>query len=102
MICAFGSCKHEHDLWIKPEPNSEVVPICRCCAESESETYHLSHEDSKDPNEVDSYRLAYDPDTALTEQLIDMRKQIEDSTTQYEGDNQQALQKLTEAKQSVS
>jgi len=102
MRCTFGSCKHDHDLWIKPQPDSGVVPICRGCAESESETYHLSHGHSRDPDRVENYVLAYDPDTALAEQLIDAVEQIEHALRQYEGDNQRVVQKLADTKEQLN
>jgi hypothetical protein len=101
MICAFGNCKHEHDLWIKPQPDSDVIPICRNCAESESETYHLSYDHSKDPAKVDNYRLAYDPDTALAKQLIDRSEQLQRHITRYEGDNQKAIKQLKDIKEQL-
>lgn len=97
MKCAFGNCTHDHDLWIKPRPYSGVVPICRGCAKSETETYHLSYEHSRDPTQVDDYIIAYDPDTVLAEQLIKAVEQIEQALKQYEGDNQTTVQKLADA-----
>jgi hypothetical protein len=101
MICAFGNCKNEHDLWIKPQPDSGVVPVCRNCAESESEAYHFSYEHSKDPAEVDNYILAYDPDIALAEHLIGRSEQLQRHITRYEGDNQKALRQLEDAKEQL-
>jgi len=101
MKCAFGNCKNEHDLWIKPHADSNVVPICSGCAENETEKYHLSYQDSKPPEEVQDYIVAYDPDTALAEQLIDISDKLEDNLTRYEGDNQEQIQKLNDAKQKI-
>ena len=101
MRCAFGTCRHDHDLSIKPHADSDIVPVCRSCCESESETYHLSYEHSRGPEQVESYILVYDPDTGLAEQLIDAVEQIEHALGQYEVDNQQAVQKLVDAKKEI-
>ena len=101
MKCAFGNCERQHDLWIKPEADSEVVPICNGCAENENEKYHLSYQDSKPPKEVDNYIIAYDPDTALAEQLIDISDQLKESVTQYEGDKQEQVEKVTDAREKI-
>ncbi|GCF15049.1 hypothetical protein Harman_29840 [Haloarcula mannanilytica] len=101
MKCAFGNCKQEHDLWIKPDADSEVVPICSGCAENESEKYHLSFQDSKRPEEVEDYIVAYDPDTALAEQLIDIASEIEDSLSMYEGDKQEQIENIIEARKKI-
>lgn len=100
MKCAFGNCRHEHDLWIKPDHDSDVVPICKACAENESERYHLSFEHSKNPDEVEDYVLAYDPDMALAEQLINASDQIKQAITQYEG-NQENIQKVNQARKQI-
>jgi len=101
MKCSFGNCDRQHDLWIKPEADSEVVPICNGCAENESEKYHLSYQDSKPVEEVDNYIVAYDPDTALAEQLIDISDQLKESLTQYEGDKQEQVEKVTDAREKI-
>ena len=101
MKCAFGNCDKQHDLWIKPHADSDVVPICNGCAENESEKYHLSYQDSKPPEEVDNYIIAYDPDTALAEQLIDISEELENALTNYEGDNQEPLQKAADARKKI-
>ena len=101
MKCAFGNCEQQHDLWIKPHADSDVVPICRGCAENETEKYHLSYQDSKPPEEVEDYIVAYDPDTALAEQLIDISDELEQTLTQYEGDNQEQIQKVVDAKDNI-
>ena len=100
MKCAFGNCEQEHDLWIKPDHDSDVVPICRGCGENESEKYHLSFEHSRDPDEVEDYVLAYDPDVALAEQLIDASDQIEQAVTQYEG-NPENIEKVNQARELI-
>ena len=101
MKCAFGNCKQEHDLWIKPHADSDVVPVCKGCARTESEKYHLSYQDSKPPEEVEDYIVAYDPDTALAEQLIDIAEEIEEALTQYEGDNQDQIEKIIDARRKI-
>ncbi|TQQ82979.1 hypothetical protein EGH24_05965 [Halonotius terrestris] len=101
MKCAFGNCGNQHDLWIKPDADSEVVPICNGCAENESEKYHLSYEHSKAVEEVEAYIVAYDPDTALAEQLIDISDELEKAVQQYEGSKQEQIQKLTDAKEKI-
>jgi len=101
MKCAFGNCDRQHDLWIKPHADSDVVPICNGCAENESEKYHLSYQDSKAPEEVEDYIIAYDPDTALAEQLIDISEELENALTHYEGDNQEPLQKAADARKKI-
>lgn len=101
MKCAFGNCERQHDLWIKPQADSDVVPVCRGCAENESEKYHLSYQDSKPPEEVQDYIVAYDPDTALAEQLIDISDELEQTLTQYEGDSQEQIQKVGNARDSI-
>ena len=101
MKCAFGNCERQHDLWIKPHADSDVVPVCRGCAENESEKYHLSYQDSKPPEEVQDYIVAYDPDTALAEQLIDISDELEQTLSQYEGDNQEQIQKVVNARDSI-
>jgi len=101
MECAFGNCKREHDLWIKPDHDSDVVPICRGCADTESEKYHLSFKNSKDPEKVEDYILAYDPDLALAEQLIDISDQIEQTVTQYEGDKQEHIETINQAREKI-
>ena len=101
MKCAFGNCDQQHDLWIKPHADSDVVPICNGCAENESEKYHLSYQDSKPPEEVEDYIVAYDPDTALAEQLIDISEELENALTNYEGDNQEPLQKAADARKKI-
>ena len=101
MKCAFGNCDQQHDLWIKPHVDSDVVPICNGCAENESEKYHLSYQDNKPPEEVEDYIVAYDPDTALAEQLIDISEELENALTNYEGDNQEPLQKAADARKKI-
>ena len=101
MKCAFGNCERQHDLWIKPHADSDVVPVCRGCAENESEKYHLSDQDSKPHEEVQDYIVAYDPDTALAEQLIDISDELEQTFSQYEGDNQEQIQKVVNARDSI-
>ena len=101
MKCAFGNCQQEHDLWIKPHADSDVVPVCKGCARTESEKYHLSYQDSKPPEEVEDYIVAYDPDTALAEQLIDITEEIEEAHSQYEGDNQDQIEKIIDAKEKI-
>ena len=101
MKCAFGNCQNEHDLWIKPHADSDVVPVCKGCARNESEKYHLSFQDSKPPEEVEDYIVAYDPDTAFTEQLIDVAEEIEEARSQYEGDNQEQIEKIIDAKEKI-
>jgi len=71
------------------------------CARNESEKYHLSFQDSKPPEEVEDYIVAYDPDTALTEQLIDVAEEIEKVRSQYEGDNQEQIEKIIDAKEKI-
>ena len=101
MKCAFGNCDQQHDLWIKPEADSEVVPICKGCAENESEKYHLSYQDSRLVQEVGSYIVAYDPDTALAEQLIDISDELKESLNQYEGDEQEQAEKVADAREKI-
>lgn len=101
MKCAFGNCERQHDLWIKPHADSDVVPICKGCAENESEKYHLSYQDSKPPEEVADYIIAYDPDTALAEQLIDISEELEQTLSQYEGDDQEQIQKVVNAREKI-
>jgi len=101
MKCAFGNCQNEHDLWIKPDANSEVVPLCRSCAKTESEKYHLSFQDSKPPEEVEDYITAYDPDTALAEQLIDISDEIEETLSMYEGDKQEQVQNIVDTQEKI-
>ncbi len=101
MKCAFGNCKNEHDLWIKPDADSDVVPVCRGCAENESEKYHLSYQDSKPPEEVEDYITAYDPDTTLAEQLIDISDELQKALQQYEGSKKEQVQKLTAAREKI-
>lgn len=101
MKCAFGNCKRQHDLWIKPHADSEVVPICEDCAKNENEKYHLSYQDSKPTKEVEDYIVAYDPDTALAEQLTDISEEIEEALSQYEGDNQEQIEKVADAKKKI-
>lgn len=101
MKCAFGNCERQHDLWIKPEADSEVVPICHGCAENESEKYHLSYQDSKPAEEVDNYIIAYDPDTALAEQLIDISDELKESLSEYEGDKQEQVEKVAAARKKI-
>ncbi|WP_128906777.1 hypothetical protein [Halorubrum amylolyticum] len=101
MKCAFGNCQNEHDLWIKPDPDSGVVPICRGCAKNESEKYHLSFQDSRPPEEVEDYITAYDPDTALAEQLIDVSDELEEALSMYEGDNQEEIENIVDARNKI-
>lgn len=101
MKCAFGNCKQEHDLWIKPHADSDVVPVCRGCARTESEKYHLSFKHSKPPEEVEDYIVAYDPDTALAEQLIKISEEIEETISQYEGDNQEQIETVVNARDKI-
>jgi len=102
MKCAFKNCKQEHDLWIKPHEDSDVVPICNGCARTENEQYHLSYQNSRPPEEVEDYSLAYNPDTALAEQLIDITNEIEDALTNYEGDNEEQIEKVAKAKEKIA
>jgi len=101
MKCAFGNCERRHDLWIKPHADSDVVPICNGCTENESEKYHLSYQDSKPPEEVEDYIIAYDPDTALAEQLIDISEELENAITQYEGDHQEHIEKVADIREKI-
>jgi len=101
MRCAFGNCQQEHQIWIKPHADSDVVPICKGCAENESEKYHLSFQNSKSPEEVEDYIVAYDPDTALAEELIDISQEIEESLKRYEGDNQEQIEKVADAREKI-
>jgi hypothetical protein len=102
MKCAFGNCGNQHDLWIKPHADSEVVPICNGCAENESERYHLSYEHSKPAEEVEAYIIAYDSDTALAEQLIDISDELENAIQHYEGSKQEQIEKLSDAKEKIN
>ena len=101
MKCAFGNCERQHDLWIKPHADSDVVPICKGCAENESDEYHLSYQDSKPPEEVEDYIVAYDPDTALAEQLINISEELEDAITHYEGNHQRHIEKVADARKKI-
>jgi len=38
--------------------------------------------------------IAYDPDTALAEQLIDISDELEATITQYEGEKQEQIKKI--------
>jgi hypothetical protein len=102
MKCAFGNCGKQHDLWIKPYADSEVVPICNGCAENESERYHLSYEHGKPAEEVEAYIIAYDSDTALAEQLIDISDELENAIQHYEGSKQEQIEKLSDAKEKIN
>lgn len=97
MRCAFGNCGREHDLWVKIYPGSEVVPICRGCAETESEKYHISFKHGRDPEEVGNYILAYDPDEAFAEQLIEATDLLEQAISQYEGSSRVEVEVVTDA-----
>jgi len=101
MKCAFGNCERQHDLWIKPHADSDVVPVCKGCARTESEKYHLSYQDSKPPEEVEDYIIAYDPDTALAEQLIGISEELENTIAHYEGDNQEHIEKVADAREKI-
>ena len=101
MKCAFGNCDNQHNLWIKPYADSEGVPICNGCAENESERYHLSYEQSKPAEEVEAYIVAYDSDTALAEQLIDISDELEKAIQHYEGSKQERIEKLSDAQQNI-
>jgi len=101
MKCAFGNCQNEYDLWIKPDPDSGVVPICSSCAKNESEKYHLSFQDSKPPEAVEDYITAYDPDTALVEQLIDISDELEETLSMYEGEHQEQIENIVDARNKI-
>ena len=102
MICSFGSCKQDHDLWVKIYHDSGVVPMCKGCAKTESEKYHVSFKDSKEPEDVEDYIVAYDPDIALAEQLIETNELIEQALSQYEGDNQEAFNTVIECTKKIN